>query len=130
MMQGEMPVFSCIFTVSAGAPPGHGLCPVGRGPRAPPKNAYPAAGHMGPALQVHTPQNKQRSVRIFPVVTSGKMWYTPITHYPKEVTMEKNTGKLFTPVHGTPMDYLRWRGDLTFRQDGFNEVDNLVLCII
>ena len=44
--------------------------------------------------------------------------------------MEKNTGKLFTPVHGTPMDYLRWRGDLTFRQDGFNEVDNLVLCII
>ena len=29
---------------------------VGRGPRAPPKNAYPAAGHMGPALQVHTPQ--------------------------------------------------------------------------
>ena len=34
--------------------------PVGRGPRAPPKNAYPAAGHMGPALQVHTPQKKQR----------------------------------------------------------------------
>ena len=30
--------------------------PVGRGPRAPPKNAYPAAGHMDPALQVHTPQ--------------------------------------------------------------------------
>ena len=30
--------------------------PVGRGPRAPPKNAYPAAGHMGPALQGHTPQ--------------------------------------------------------------------------
>ena len=30
--------------------------PVGRGPCAPPKNAYPAAGHMGPALQVHTPQ--------------------------------------------------------------------------
>ena len=29
--------------------------PVGRGPRAPPKNAYPAAGHMGPALQVHIP---------------------------------------------------------------------------
>ena len=29
--------------------------PVGRGPRAPPKNAYPAAGHMGPARQVHTP---------------------------------------------------------------------------
>ena len=34
--------------------------PVGRGPRAPPKNAYPAAGHMGPALQVHTPPKKQR----------------------------------------------------------------------
>jgi len=32
--------------------------PVGRGPRAPPKNAYPAAGHMGPALQVHTPPKK------------------------------------------------------------------------
>ena len=29
--------------------------PVGRGPRAPPQNAYPAAGHMGPALQVHIP---------------------------------------------------------------------------
>jgi len=28
------------------------------------------------------------------------------------------------------MDYLRWRGDLTFEQDPFNEVDNLVLCII
>lgn len=35
--------------------------------------------------------------------------------------MEKN---------GTVMDYLRWRGDLTFAQDGFNEVDDLVLCII
>ena len=34
--------------------------PVGRGPRAPPENAYPAAGHMGPALQVHTPLKKQR----------------------------------------------------------------------
>ena len=31
---------------------------------------------------------------------------------------------------GTVMDYLRWRGDLTFAQDGFNEVDDLVLCII
>ena len=29
--------------------------PVGRGPRAPPENASPAAGHLGPALQVHTP---------------------------------------------------------------------------
>ena len=35
---------------------GQRTCPVGRGPRAPPKNAYPAAGHMGPALQVHTPK--------------------------------------------------------------------------
>ena len=35
--------------------------PVGRGPRAPPKNAYPAAGHMGPALQVHTPPNKNNA---------------------------------------------------------------------
>ena len=32
--------------------------------------------------------------------------------------------------NGTVMDYLRWRGDLTFEQDGFNEVDDLVLCII
>ncbi|MBQ0038623.1 MAG: DUF2974 domain-containing protein [Clostridiales bacterium] len=32
--------------------------------------------------------------------------------------------------HGTVFDYLRWRGDLTFAQDGFNEVDNLILCII
>jgi hypothetical protein len=30
----------------------------------------------------------------------------------------------------TVMDYLRWRGDLTFAQDGFNEVDNLVLCML
>ena len=34
--------------------------PVGRGSRAPPKNAYPAAGHMGPALQVHTPPKKKQ----------------------------------------------------------------------
>ena len=39
----------------------------------------------------------------------------------QEVHMEKN---------GTVMDYLRWRGDLPFCRDGFNEVDNLVLCII
>ena len=32
--------------------------------------------------------------------------------------------------YGTVMDYLRWRGDLPFARDGFNEVDNLVLCII
>ena len=32
--------------------------------------------------------------------------------------------------YGTAMDYLRWRGDLPFARDGFNEVDNLVLCII
>ncbi len=25
------------------------------------------------------------------------------------------------------MDYLKWRGDLSFSQDGFNEVDNLIL---
>lgn len=31
---------------------------------------------------------------------------------------------------GNVLDYLNWRGDLTFAQDGFNEVDNLVLCII
>ena len=30
------------------------------GPRAPPKNAYPAAGHMGPALQVHPPKKKKQ----------------------------------------------------------------------
>ncbi len=32
--------------------------------------------------------------------------------------------------HATVFDYLKWRGDLTFAQDGFNEVDNLILCII
>ena len=32
--------------------------------------------------------------------------------------------------NGTVMDYLRWRGDLPFARDGFNEVDDLVLCII
>ncbi len=30
----------------------------------------------------------------------------------------------------TVRDYLAWRGDLTFAQDGFNEVDNLLLCIV
>ena len=30
----------------------------------------------------------------------------------------------------TIWDYLRWRGDLLFTQDGFNEVDNLLLCIV
>ena len=29
----------------------------------------------------------------------------------------------------TIWDYLRWRGDLLLPQDGFNEVDNLLLCI-
>lgn len=32
--------------------------------------------------------------------------------------------------HATVFDYLAWRGDLSFTQDGFNEVDNLILCII
>lgn len=32
--------------------------------------------------------------------------------------------------NGSVFDYLRWRGDLTFAQDPFNEVDNLMLCII
>ena len=45
--------------------------------------------------------------------------------------MEKSSGKkLLSPTDGTPLDYLRWRGDLSFARDGFNEVDNLVLCII
>ena len=33
-------------------------------------------------------------------------------------------------VETTVADYLCWRGDLTFAQDAFNEVDNLILCII
>ena len=28
---------------------------------------------------------------------------------------------------GNIFDYLKWRGDLTFLQDGFNEIDNLLL---
>ena len=40
--------------------------------------------------------------------------------------MDKNEKAVVTTV----FDYLRWRGDLTFAQDSFNEVDNLVLCII
>ena len=40
--------------------------------------------------------------------------------------MDKNEKNVVTTV----FDYLRWRGDLTFAQDSFNEVDNLVLCII
>ncbi len=30
----------------------------------------------------------------------------------------------------TIWEYLQWRGDLSIEQDGFNEVDNLILCII
>ena len=30
----------------------------------------------------------------------------------------------------TLWDYFRWRGDLLLTQDGFNEVDNLLLCIV
>ena len=30
----------------------------------------------------------------------------------------------------TVWDYLQWRGDLRMEQDGFNEVDNLLLCIL
>ena len=40
--------------------------------------------------------------------------------------MDKNEKTVETTV----FDYLRWRGDLTFAQDTFNEVDNLILCII
>ena len=40
--------------------------------------------------------------------------------------MDKNEKTVETTV----FDYLRWRGDLTFAQDAFNEVDNLILCII
>ena len=25
------------------------------------------------------------------------------------------------------IDYMKWRGDLTFAQDSFNEIDNLIL---
>ena len=32
--------------------------------------------------------------------------------------------------HATVFDYLKWRGDLTFAQSEFNEVDNLILCIV
>ena len=42
--------------------------------------------------------------------------------------MEKSTKKLLSPIDGTPLDYLRWRGDLSFVRDGFNEVDNLIRC--
>ena len=27
-------------------------------------------------------------------------------------------------------DYIKWRGDLTFEQSAFNEVDNLIGCIV
>lgn len=33
-------------------------------------------------------------------------------------------------VQTTELDYLKWRGDLSFSADPFNEVDNLVLCTI
>lgn len=32
--------------------------------------------------------------------------------------------------HRNVMDYLRWRGDLTLQSDPFNEVDQLILCIL
>lgn len=39
---------------------------------------------------------------------------------------ERKTAKVQT----TEIDYLKWRGDLSFAADPFNEVDNLVLCTI
>ena len=49
--------------------------PVGRGPRAPPPGTHFSAGHMGPALQVHTPPKKQRGApQGAPSPTGGAMW--------------------------------------------------------
>lgn len=31
---------------------------------------------------------------------------------------------------GNILDYLKWRGDLSFEQDGFNEVDNLIFSVL
>ena len=31
---------------------------------------------------------------------------------------------------GTLIDYIKWRGDLEFIQDGFNVIDNLVLSCV
>ena len=53
-------LFFCVHVYGCGAPsvgadgsvcPVKALHPVGRAPCVPPKNAYPAAGHTGPALQ-------------------------------------------------------------------------------
>ena len=58
--------------------------PVGRSPRAPSKNAYPAAGHMGPALQVHPPtkttRRPLRGAARFPSMcgTDGGGLYSPL----------------------------------------------------
>ena len=60
--------------------------PVGRGPRAPPPGTHFSAGHMGPALQVHTPQKKQRGAPLnkgaprFPSMcgTDGGGLYSPL----------------------------------------------------
>ena len=46
----------------------------------------------------------------------------------KKETAKKRTDRQKTEI---PMlDYLKWRGDLTFAAAPFNEVDNLVLCTI
>lgn len=46
----------------------------------------------------------------------------------KKETAKKRTARQKTEI---PMlDYLKWRGDLTFAAAPFNEVDNLVLCTI
>lgn len=44
--------------------------------------------------------------------------------------MERKWTEKTAVAQGTVFDYLAWRGDLTFRQSPFNEVDNLILCII
>ena len=62
----RLPARRCRADGTSGTPSptgGQRTCPVGRGPRAPPKNAYPAAGHMGPALQVHIPQKNNAAPR-------------------------------------------------------------------
>lgn len=44
--------------------------------------------------------------------------------------MERKWTEKAPVSQGTVFDYLAWRGDLTFHQSPFNEVDNLILCII
>ena len=71
--------------------------PVGRGPCAPPPGTHFSAGHMGPALQVHTPPKKQRGAPCgAPSPTGGAMWASSPTERRRGVPYRRRSQDMLT----------------------------------